>query len=152
MRVHMCVCVCVRARLCVLARMSVCVCVCVCVLSRAQTSRQGPAGVVVCAVSRVCQCQTVRMMMMKVLLLLGSCSGPVLCGQNQSDPRDQRVFPVLSINYGYVQMPFEVSLWILLACLLKLGENHNHINITAADDDYYYSSSSEYCSRMCLNF
>ncbi len=119
---------------------------CVCVLSRAQTSRQSPAGVVVCAVSRVCQCQTVRMMMMKVLLLLGSCSGPVLCGQNQS------VFPVLSINYGYVQMPFEVSLWILLACLLKLGENHNHINITVADDDYYYSSSSEYCSRMCLNF
>ncbi|XP_058610026.1 sodium/hydrogen exchanger 1b isoform X3 [Onychostoma macrolepis] len=62
-----------------------------------------------------------RMRMMKMLLLLGLCCGPVCCGQNQSDPRDQRVFPVLSVNYDYVQMPFEVSLWILLASLLKLG-------------------------------
>ncbi len=66
---------------------------------------------------------------MKVLLLLGCCCGPVCCGQNQSDLHDHRVFPVLSINYDYVQMPFEVSLWILLASLLKLGENHNHIDI-----------------------
>ncbi|XP_043089051.1 sodium/hydrogen exchanger 1b [Puntigrus tetrazona] len=59
--------------------------------------------------------------MMKMLLLLLGCCGLVLSDQNQSAPRDQRVFPVLSINYDYVQMPFEVSLWILLASLMKLG-------------------------------
>ncbi|XP_073677524.1 sodium/hydrogen exchanger 1b isoform X2 [Garra rufa] len=59
------------------------------------------------------------MKMMLLLLLLGF--GLVFCHQNQSDPHDQRVFPVLTINYGYVQMPFEVSLWILLASLMKLG-------------------------------
>ncbi|XP_048059439.1 sodium/hydrogen exchanger 1b [Megalobrama amblycephala] len=58
---------------------------------------------------------------MKMLLLLGFCCGMVFCDQNHSDPRDQRVFPVISINYDYVQMPFEVSLWILLASLMKLG-------------------------------
>ncbi|XP_067267137.1 sodium/hydrogen exchanger 1b isoform X3 [Chanodichthys erythropterus] len=59
-------------------------------------------------------------MRMKMLLLL-FCCGVVFCDQNHSDPRVQRVFPVISINYDYVQMPFEVSLWILLASLMKLG-------------------------------
>uniref|UniRef100_A0A672LJT1 Sodium/hydrogen exchanger n=3 Tax=Sinocyclocheilus grahami TaxID=75366 RepID=A0A672LJT1_SINGR len=58
---------------------------------------------------------------MKMLLLLGFCCGLVFGDRNRSDPHDQRVFPVLSINYDYVQMPFEVSLWILLASLMKLG-------------------------------
>ncbi|XP_052388848.1 sodium/hydrogen exchanger 1b [Carassius gibelio] len=60
-------------------------------------------------------------MRMKMLLLLGWCCGLVCAGQNRSDPRAQTGFPVLSINYDYVQMPFEVSLWILLASLMKLG-------------------------------
>uniref|UniRef100_A0A672LQR3 Sodium/hydrogen exchanger n=1 Tax=Sinocyclocheilus grahami TaxID=75366 RepID=A0A672LQR3_SINGR len=58
---------------------------------------------------------------MNMLLLLGFCCGLVFGDRNRSDPHDQRVFPVLSINYDYVQMPFEVSLWILLASLMKLG-------------------------------
>ncbi|KAL2080317.1 hypothetical protein ACEWY4_024110 [Coilia grayii] len=33
----------------------------------------------------------------------------------------KKAFPVLSVNYDYVRMPFEISLWILLASLMKLG-------------------------------
>ncbi|XP_077446700.1 sodium/hydrogen exchanger 1b [Stigmatopora argus] len=32
-----------------------------------------------------------------------------------------KAFPVLSFNYEHVRTPFEVSLWILLALLMKLG-------------------------------
>lgn len=34
----------------------------------------------------------------------------------------RKAFPVLSFNYEYVRKPFEISLWILLALLMKLGE------------------------------
>lgn len=36
----------------------------------------------------------------------------------------QITFPVLSLNYNYVRKPFEISLWVLLALLMKLGEWH----------------------------
>uniref|UniRef100_A0AAY4AFZ9 Sodium/hydrogen exchanger n=1 Tax=Denticeps clupeoides TaxID=299321 RepID=A0AAY4AFZ9_9TELE len=32
-----------------------------------------------------------------------------------------KAFPVLSFDYKHVQMPFEISLWVLLASLMKLG-------------------------------
>lgn len=45
------------------------------------------------------------------------------------DPRQQtnstslkKAFPVLSVNYDYVRKPFEISLWLLLALFMKLGE------------------------------
>ena len=34
----------------------------------------------------------------------------------------KRAFPVLLFNYDHVRTPFEISLWILLALLMKLGE------------------------------
>lgn len=34
----------------------------------------------------------------------------------------RKAFPVLSFNYDNVRKPFEISLWILLALLMKLGE------------------------------
>lgn len=34
----------------------------------------------------------------------------------------KKAFPVLSFNYDHVRKPFEISLWILLALLMKLGE------------------------------
>lgn len=40
---------------------------------------------------------------------------------NGSSHPTKKAFPVLSINYDYVRMPFEISLWILLASLMKLG-------------------------------
>ncbi|KAL7382348.1 hypothetical protein ABVT39_020896 [Epinephelus coioides] len=49
-------------------------------------------------------------------------------GETQEDPHHQtnstahkKAFPVLSFNYDYVRKPFEISLWILLALLMKLG-------------------------------
>ncbi|XP_078146375.1 sodium/hydrogen exchanger 1b isoform X2 [Centroberyx gerrardi] len=33
----------------------------------------------------------------------------------------KKLFPVLSFNYEHVRTPFEISLWILLALLMKLG-------------------------------
>lgn len=33
----------------------------------------------------------------------------------------KKAFPVLSFNYKHVRKPFEISLWILLALLMKLG-------------------------------
>ncbi|XP_067281091.1 sodium/hydrogen exchanger 1b [Pseudorasbora parva] len=47
--------------------------------------------------------------------------GQSLTGQNVSAHHEHRGFPVISIHYEYVQMPFEVSLWILLASIMKMG-------------------------------
>ncbi|XP_075051895.1 sodium/hydrogen exchanger 1 [Mixophyes fleayi] len=33
----------------------------------------------------------------------------------------RKVFPVLDLDYHHVREPFEIALWILLACLMKLG-------------------------------
>ncbi|MEQ2216616.1 hypothetical protein XENOCAPTIV_019350 [Xenoophorus captivus] len=41
-------------------------------------------------------------------------------GTNSANHR--KAFPVLAFNYGHVRKPFEISLWILLALLMKLGE------------------------------
>ncbi|KAM8977422.1 sodium/hydrogen exchanger 1 [Pelodytes ibericus] len=32
-----------------------------------------------------------------------------------------KLFPVLDLDYNHVRAPFEIALWILLACLMKLG-------------------------------
>lgn len=34
----------------------------------------------------------------------------------------KKAFPVLSLEYQHVKIPFEISLWVLLASLMKLGE------------------------------
>lgn len=41
-------------------------------------------------------------------------------GDNVSTVK-KKAFPVLSFNYGHVRKPFEISMWILLALLMKLG-------------------------------
>ncbi|XP_072249915.1 Na(+)/H(+) exchanger beta isoform X1 [Leuresthes tenuis] len=33
----------------------------------------------------------------------------------------KKAFPVLSFQYDYIKIPFEISLWVLLASLMKLG-------------------------------
>ncbi|XP_062343292.1 Na(+)/H(+) exchanger beta-like [Osmerus eperlanus] len=38
-----------------------------------------------------------------------------------SSAHHKKAFPVLSVNYDHVRKPFEISLWILLALLMKLG-------------------------------
>ncbi|XP_040909523.1 Na(+)/H(+) exchanger beta-like [Toxotes jaculatrix] len=76
--------------------------------------------------------------LMCVLLLVfvsvASASRDVAPGNNETTERAQedshhlnnstrhkKAFPVLSVNYEYVKKPFEISLWILLALLMKLG-------------------------------
>lgn len=80
-----------------------------------------------------------------VLILCGSSwTRDVLTGRNdtRSEPnrehhdqdqdhaanatKHKKAFPVLELNYDYVRMPFEISLWILLALLMKLGESRKH--------------------------
>ncbi|KAM9385665.1 sodium/hydrogen exchanger 1b [Pholidichthys leucotaenia] len=69
-----------------------------------------------------------------VLLLLSVCaassSRDAAASGNpvHDDPHEQtnltihkKAFPVLSFNYEHVRKPFEISLWILLALLMKLG-------------------------------
>nr|XP_056703644.1 sodium/hydrogen exchanger 1 [Euleptes europaea] len=35
--------------------------------------------------------------------------------------KKRKSFPVLDVDYKHVRKPFEIALWILLACLMKLG-------------------------------
>lgn len=41
-----------------------------------------------------------------------------------SSAHHKKAFPVLSVNYDHIRKPFEITLWILLALLMKLGESH----------------------------
>ncbi|XP_062853750.1 sodium/hydrogen exchanger 1b [Trichomycterus rosablanca] len=51
----------------------------------------------------------------------GSGSGVVLNSSALKDSDPVHLFPVLTVNYERVRKPFEISLWILLASLMKLG-------------------------------
>lgn len=41
----------------------------------------------------------------------------------------RKAFPVLAFNYEHVSKPFVISLWILLALLMKLGESRSPCSI-----------------------
>lgn len=79
------------------------------------------------------------------VLTLGAASSPDISAQDNTggghDRRDdhrgiagsheqtnytytKKAFPVLSLDYHHIQVPFEISLWVLLASLMKLGELH----------------------------
>lgn len=62
-----------------------------------------------------------------VLPPLGAASSPNVTKQpslnNSKAPSvTKKPFPVLSLDYHHIQTPFEISLWVLLASLMKLGE------------------------------
>ncbi|XP_061870571.1 sodium/hydrogen exchanger 1 [Colius striatus] len=42
-------------------------------------------------------------------------------GSGEGHAKPRKAFPVLDIDYTRIRIPFEISLWILLACLMKLG-------------------------------
>lgn len=48
--------------------------------------------------------------------------GPHGATHNTTGHGRRKLFPVLDMDYGYIREPFEIALWILLACLMKLGE------------------------------
>lgn len=50
--------------------------------------------------------------------------------QQNKSTAGPKVFPVLTWNYKHVKLPFEISLWILLALLMKLGEFDPFIQVT----------------------
>lgn len=73
-----------------------------------------------------------------LLLVSASASRDVVSGNNETggnparvtqedthhrtnDTDHKKTFPVLSLNYERVKTPFEISIWILLALLMKLG-------------------------------
>lgn len=47
--------------------------------------------------------------------------GPHGATHNTTGHGRRKLFPVLDMDYGYIREPFEIALWILLACLMKLG-------------------------------
>nr|KAF6445177.1 solute carrier family 9 member A1 [Molossus molossus] len=48
-------------------------------------------------------------------------SRPVNHSITEHSLKIRKAFPVLGIDYKHVRTPFEISLWILLACLMKIG-------------------------------
>ncbi|KAG8506754.1 Sodium/hydrogen exchanger 1 [Galemys pyrenaicus] len=50
-------------------------------------------------------------------------SRPVNRSVTEHSMKTRKVFPVLGIDYDHVRTPFEISLWILLACLMKIGKS-----------------------------
>lgn len=65
---------------------------------------------------------------------LGAASSPDTAGDVRKDGRThtqsepghnftKKPFPVLSLEYEHVKFPFETSLWVLLASIMKLGES-----------------------------
>ncbi|KAF3839436.1 hypothetical protein F7725_018153 [Dissostichus mawsoni] len=56
----------------------------------------------------------------------------------------KKAFPVLTLDYHHIQAPFEISLWILLASLMKLGEYHVNVTHALVPPD---TSSVRHCAR-----
>lgn len=87
---------------------------------------------------------TVLLMLLVLAAAGSSWTGDVLTGRNQTgtepsparhdpDPHHgtnstnhKKAFPVLDFNYENVRTPFEISMWILLALLMKLGESEKN--------------------------
>lgn len=42
--------------------------------------------------------------------------------EHDSHNTSQKAFPVLSVDFDRIGQPFEISLWVLLASLMKLGK------------------------------
>uniref|UniRef100_A0A8C6T5P0 Sodium/hydrogen exchanger n=1 Tax=Neogobius melanostomus TaxID=47308 RepID=A0A8C6T5P0_9GOBI len=51
----------------------------------------------------------------------GESTGEVNGHDSHHHNASKKAFPVLSFNYDHVRKPFEISMWILLALLMKLG-------------------------------
>lgn len=52
---------------------------------------------------------------------LAADSRPVNRSVTEHVAKTRKAFPVLGVDYLHVRRPFEISLWILLACLMKIG-------------------------------
>lgn len=43
-------------------------------------------------------------------------------GNGHGGNKTKKIFPVLTFDFAHVKLPFEISLWVLLASLMKLGK------------------------------
>lgn len=50
-------------------------------------------------------------------------SRPVNHSVTEHSLKPRKAFPVLDVDYSHVRTPFEIALWILLACLMKIGKS-----------------------------
>lgn len=70
---------------------------------------------------------------------------------NQSDTEDEteseheQNLPVFTLNYSRIQMPLEITLWILLASFAKIGMLHLHSSL-------YYDDCVFLLLNMFVNF
>ncbi|XP_047216665.1 Na(+)/H(+) exchanger beta isoform X2 [Girardinichthys multiradiatus] len=73
---------------------------------------------------------TILVLLEGSVLRLGAASSPATQSHGAADcpkpvethhNKTKKAFPVLSFEYDHVKMPFEISLWVLLASLMKLG-------------------------------
>uniref|UniRef100_A0A672HR22 Sodium/hydrogen exchanger n=1 Tax=Salarias fasciatus TaxID=181472 RepID=A0A672HR22_SALFA len=91
---------------------------------RGPVSRTGGAG------ARGLLLLVVLVLLEGSVLPLGAASSPDTSHREKPDGHSvaaephnitKKPFPVLSIDYTHIQTPFEISLWVLLASLMKLG-------------------------------
>ncbi|KAL4657596.1 sodium/hydrogen exchanger 1-like [Arapaima gigas] len=66
-------------------------------------------------------CALVVLLLFEAVVPLGASSSPNTTSGKHGSNRTKKPFPVLSFDYSHVRMPFEISLWVLLASLMKLG-------------------------------
>uniref|UniRef100_A0A8C7YHF2 Sodium/hydrogen exchanger n=1 Tax=Oryzias sinensis TaxID=183150 RepID=A0A8C7YHF2_9TELE len=66
----------------------------------------------------------VSLLLLVFMAVIGSASPDAATGANETlrnSSEHRKAFPVLAFNYEHVSKPFVISLWILLALLMKLG-------------------------------
>nr|AXV43377.1 sodium/hydrogen exchanger 1 [Lateolabrax maculatus] len=97
---------------------------------RSRTGCHSPAGAGRSAPERGLLLLVVLVLLEGSVLPLGAASSPDVSHQESSGSRavqdhgnnfTKKAFPVLSLDYKHIQVPFEISLWVLLASLMKLG-------------------------------
>ncbi|XP_028280465.1 Na(+)/H(+) exchanger beta [Parambassis ranga] len=96
-----------------------------------RTEHHSPAGVGRSLPERGLLLLAVLVLLEGSVLPLGAASSPDTNHQGNVDNHNEgnvghnvttkKPFPVLSLDYHHIQTPFEISLWVLLASLMKLG-------------------------------
>ena len=71
----------------------------------------------------------------------------------QAFPNDVKSnLPVFTMNYARVQLPFEITLWVLLASFAKIGEQRTHLfkhTPLTPSKNMTTISASCHCEKVC---
>lgn len=103
-----------------------------------RTGSHSPAGIWKTLPERGLLLLMVLVFLEGAVLPLGAASSPNATKQHSVNSSKvpsvtKKPFPVLSLDYHHIQTPFEISLWVLLASLMKLGEygvDAVHVNLS----------------------